>query len=398
MWRLPTDEQKKANPRRMLPPNQMIEEYHSQQLLPGGQLSTTSTIFINYINDRVRWQSQAFHQDRPFILEASPSSITVDVLGWTTFTFVHALTEIYYGPSLLASAPELLESFQDWEKTNWKFMFQTPGIMSKDMSVAKGQLIDAFTTYFKKPIEQRMGANHFVSSTENELRICGLDDNELAKINMLHHWAINGNVHKVTFWVIAHLVFNPALLQAIREETAPGIVNDVPNSKYLSESCPRLQSIFYEVLRMETASSLMRFVTAPTVLGGKILRKGNNVMAPYRQLHYNQDVWGSNAADFDPDRFLEDKSLARSPSFRPFGGGVNLCPGRYLAKEVVATFVALLLSRFEIALDSGRGAQSFPRADLTTPAIGTMAPMSEDDLIIRLTPYDNKHGGRFPHW
>ena len=189
MWRLPTDEQKKANPKRMLPPNQMIEEYHSQQLLPGGQLSTTSTIFVNYINDRVRWQSQAFHQDRPFILEASPSSITVDVLGWTTFTFVHALTEIYYGPSLLASAPELLESFQDWEKTNWKFMFQTPGIMSKDMSVAKGQLIDAFTTYFKKPIEQRMGANHFVSSTENELRICGLDDNELAKINMLHHWA-----------------------------------------------------------------------------------------------------------------------------------------------------------------------------------------------------------------
>lgn len=177
---------------------------------------------------------------------------------------------------------------------------------------------------------------------------------------------------------------NPTLLDIIRQETKPGIINDVPCEEYLTEKCPRLESIFYEVLRLYTGSTLMRQVLSPTIIGGKTLRAGNRVMAPYRQLHYNEDIWGANAAKFDPDRFLRDKSLSRSPSFRPFGGGVNLCPGRYLAKKVVATFIALTLSRFEVSLDRQRGVQAFPREYFGD--IGTMSPVDEDRLILRLTP------------
>ena len=198
-------------------------------------------------------------------------------------------------------------------------------------------------------------------------------------------YRINGNLHKVTFWVLAQLVHDPALLATIRAESAPGVINNVPNVGYLTEQCPRLESIFYEVLRMQTSSSLMRFVTAPTVIGGKFLRPGNHVMAPYRQLHYNTAVWGRDAATFNPDRFFNDKSLSRNPSFRPFGGGVNLCPGRYLAWKVVSTFIALTLSRFEIELVGGKN-QPIPRADLNTPAIATMSPTPGSGMTLRLTP------------
>lgn len=214
--------------------------------------------------------------------------------------------------------------------------------------------------------------------------------------------SINGNVHKVTFWILAYLFYNQELLGKIQEETRPAVINDVPNVTYLLENCPRLEAIFLEVLRMVMSSSLMRFVTEPTPVGGKILRKGYNVMAPYRQLHYDKDVWGENADEFDPERFLRNKNLAKSPSYKPFGGGQYLCPGRFLARRVVFSFVALALSRFELALDTGavlqreggagKGSgsvchtQSFPRMDLSKPALGSLAPVHGDEVIVRVRP------------
>ena len=153
---------------------------------------------------------------------------------------------------------------------------------------------------------------------------------------------------------------------------------------------------------MVMSSSLMRFVTEPTPVGGKILRKGYNVMAPYRQLHYDKDVWGENADDFDPERFLGNKNLAKSPSYKPFGGGQYLCPGRFLARRVVFTFITLALSRFELALDTGvvtgtegeapKGSrfgghpQRFPRVDLSKPALGSLAPVHGDEVIVQVRP------------
>lgn len=167
----------------------MIEEYHSQQLLPGGRLDQIGTIFVERLSDRVRWPSHNFSCNHSYVLEASSESVTLDVLGWTTHTIIHALTELYYGKLMLEIAPDLIKPFHKWEQTKWKFLFQLPRFMSEDMYAAKGQLNDYFLAYFNQPEEQRDDANHFVKSVETELRACGLDNEEIAKINMLHHWA-----------------------------------------------------------------------------------------------------------------------------------------------------------------------------------------------------------------
>lgn len=190
----------------------------------------------------------------------------------------------------------------------------------------------------------------------------------------------------MTFWIFAYLVHNPELLESIRTETTPGIVHDVPDVPYLTGQCPKLEALFLEILRLKMSSSLMRYVTDPTIVGGKLLRKGNNVMVPYRQLHFAEDVWGTNASQFDPNRFLEQKSLSRSPSYRPFGGGQHLCPGRFLARRVVFTFVALALSRFDISLDKVTCAPRFPRADESKPGLGALAPVLGDKVLLQLRP------------
>lgn len=202
----------------------------------------------------------------------------------------------------------------------------------------------------------------------------------------------------MTFWILAYLVHDPELLESIRAEITPGVINDTPNVSYLVDNCPRLDAVWLEVLRLETSSSLMRYVTKATVIGGKTLEKGNNVMVPYRLLHFEQDVWGKDASQFDPERFLRRRNLSRSTSFEPFGGGRNLCPGRFLAKQVVFTFVALSLSRFNISLDgAGLGhnslderAQPFPRAELSRPGLSTLSPVAEDRLLLRLKPRSRK--------
>ena len=92
----------------------------------------------------------------------------------------------------------------------------------------------------------------------------GLDESDLGRAHMLQHWAyvdrslfsshtpdpqltqsvisgldrhavlrcslsINGNMHEVTFWIMAHILYNPTLLETIREERAPGIVENAPD-------------------------------------------------------------------------------------------------------------------------------------------------------------------------
>ncbi|KAI4277769.1 MAG: hypothetical protein LQ337_001527 [Flavoplaca oasis] len=195
--------------------------------------------------------------------------------------------------------------------------------------------------------------------------------------------------------MFAYILHDPQLLERIRQEVEPGVVNGTLNVPYLTEQCPKLESLFLEGLRLMTSSSLIRYVTEPTVVGGKVLPRGHNIMVPCRQLHFDEDVWGKNAYAFDPDRFLNDKQLSRSSSFRPLGGGQHLCPGRFLARQALFSFIALVLTRFETGLTpkgtSGEknyecqpSTQRFPRTDESKPALGALAPVAGDRVMLRI--------------
>lgn len=65
--------------------------------------------------------------------------------------------------------------------------------------------------------------------------------------------------------------------------------------QHRTQSCPLLDSTLREVLRLYTSSASMRLMLEDTILNDKVLLKGNKVMIPYRALHENPDVWGSDA-------------------------------------------------------------------------------------------------------
>lgn len=124
--------------------------------------------------------------------------------------------------------------------------------------------------------------------------------------------SINGNSHKLSLWVVAHLLHDPELLERVRKETKAGIVEGSPNASYLVKNCPQLEAVYLEVLRLTMASSLMRQIKEPTALGGKTLSKGHSILIPYRLLHFNTDVWGQDASQIDPERFLKKTKDCRA--------------------------------------------------------------------------------------
>lgn len=195
----------------------------------------------------------------------------------------------------------------------------------------------------------------------------------------------NANPFKVCFWLLSYMIHNPDLLQAVRKEVAPSINQDgeVDIHSLLNHS-PLLDAAFNETLRITSVNSSARKIEAPVVVGGKKLGTDGKIMMPYRQLHLDESVFGPEPRKFNPDRFLKDKDLARSPSFKPFGGGSTYCSGRFIAKREVMALVALMVHLYDVRLqDPG---QAFPGMDETKPTLGIMDPIKADEVLLVVSP------------
>ena len=218
--------------------------------------------------------------------------------------------------------------------------------------------------------------------------------------------SINTNTRKTAFWLLTYLLHHPGLLAAYREETAAafssGPAAELVDPFLIQDParCPQVNAIWHETLRMSGWAASVRLITEDTIVGGKRMRRGHRVMVPHRLLHFDADVFGASPGEFRAERWLEhhqgaegtetdaecgygSNSLARSPSWRPFGGGKTMCSGRFLARFSVTTFVATLLRRFDVELVEG---PAIPRADEGRPVLGTMSIMEGNDFKVRLTP------------
>ncbi|NGN65255.1 cytochrome P450 [Streptomyces sp. A7024] len=109
-----------------------------------------------------------------------------------------------------------------------------------------------------------------------------------------------------------------------------------------------------ESLRLwPTAPGFTRAARTDTVLGGKHpMRKGAWALVLIPGLHRDKEIWGQDADDFDPDRFLPDRVRARPGHvFKPFGTGERACIGMQFALHEATLVLGLLLRRYELIPD-----------------------------------------------
>lgn len=189
-------------------------------------------------------------------------------------------------------------------------------------------------------------------------------------------------------YLLYHVFSDQSLLKDIRAELESVISIDGSNSKLLmfdisilKEKSHILLSTFQEVLRVYARGASARLVMEDTLLNNQyLLKKGAALMIPQAVMHSDTSVWGS--IDFDAHRFLKQGSTKRSSaaSYRPFGGGATLCPGRHFAADEILTVAAMMIHKHELSPACGQWRRPTPYQ----PNLATNIFPPKTDIEVRI--------------
>ncbi|KIP04460.1 hypothetical protein PHLGIDRAFT_129485 [Phlebiopsis gigantea 11061_1 CR5-6] len=156
-------------------------------------------------------------------------------------------------------------------------------------------------------------------------------------------------------------VFNltkyPNICQKLHQEVVDVIGDRQPSYDDIRQM-RYLRAFINEVLRlfppvpMNVRSSRTGVVWPSTVPGEKpiYIPPNTRIVMPYFVTHRRDDLWGPDAAQFDPDRFLDarlNKYLTPNPMiFIPFNAGPRICLGQQFAYNATSFMIVRLLQHF----------------------------------------------------
>ncbi|KAL4883814.1 cytochrome P450 [Aspergillus karnatakaensis] len=374
LWKLNTPTQVNPKGKSMI---HLTQDLFKQDLVPGPTFDALLGRYQNALDHLLSW-------DR--LVGAYPPLVNdqrepISLYDICTDFIVNANQMVMFDSSLFAIDAEMATEIRTFTDELWKLFHQTP---FADTTEAK-RMLRQYNTDFKKylhlPQESRKGEMRVIrmlTETYTELEIH--EDDQAAMLTMVW-WAGVANAYKAAFWVLAYILSDPELRESVREETAPAVGADGKiDWNYLAKQCPRLLSIYHETLRLIKRDVIVRQVVRDTTLAGKRLRKDSIAVIPTCQLHDNPEIYGSNTASFNPDRFLKDPDLANK-TLLSFGGGRHYCPGRHFVALEIFGLVAVLVNRYDLKMAFP---EPFPRRDESLITLGVSRPVLGDDLQVTL--------------
>ena len=122
---------------------------------------------------------------------------------------------------------------------------------------------------------------------------------------------------------------------------------------------PYINGVLRETLRVNaTIPAFTVESEEDTLLGGKYsVSKGETVVNLLAKSHLDPAVFGEDAAEFKPERMLDDNFERLGKEFpncwKPFGNGMRACIGRPFAWQEVLLVMAMLLQNFNFVLEPG---------------------------------------------
>ncbi|KZT65732.1 cytochrome P450 [Daedalea quercina L-15889] len=136
---------------------------------------------------------------------------------------------------------------------------------------------------------------------------------------------------------------------------------------------PYLDAVINEGHRMHSTigAGLPREVPAGGVsILGHDFKAGTVLSVPVYHVHRNEAVWGPDAAEFRPERWIEaspERKKQMIDAFVPFSIGPRACIGRNLANMQLHIVIATLFQRYDFSLKSNeplRSRDAFARRPL----------------------------------
>ncbi|KAI8949247.1 cytochrome P450 [Xylaria longipes] len=365
-----------------------VEDIYNQQLLPGDRMNRWSHVFLDSLSVSIRGMDDL----RPFTVgDESCGSRQIPVYSLVSHFNVQATTRAMFGPHLHEVDPLVVKHMVEFNEHVWMAVFRCPNIIGLELDEPRRKLMAIMRDFVTWPPSARPQASWAITNILAGMEQVDIDMESRASMLVMIFWAAVSNEHNACYWLLIHLLYDESLLENVRIETEAAWKSEHLDIKHLCSNSPNLDAIFNEVLRLNNTAAAIRIASKATTIGGKLLPSGSTVVLPFRQLHINQEVWGPDVYNFNPTRFLKNKSLTRNPSFRPFGGGSTLCPGQTLARQEIFGFIAILLHRFNLRLVQSTPLKKppFPRLNSKVPSFGLNGPVKGTDILVAITSVKN---------
>jgi cytochrome P450 len=162
-----------------------------------------------------------------------------------------------------------------------------------------------------------------------------------------------------TVW---HMCHDPSikrkLTAALKEAFPEHRAGEYPALPEL-ESVPYLVACMKEGLRvaMPISGRLPRVVpgagsVAPLVVDDKVVSPGTVVGISAYTMHNSEELWGSNARSFQPERWLGEDAKGLDEHLVTFSKGARNCIGQTLARADIIVVLYMLFRNFDIELDA----------------------------------------------
>ncbi|ROW09024.1 hypothetical protein VMCG_02856 [Cytospora schulzeri] len=155
---------------------------------------------------------------------------------------------------------------------------------------------------------------------------------------------------------VYHMIRRPDLWERVRHEidgaglSDPGTRKVVPYAE--SQRLLVLQACIKEALRVFCPASMGLSRVAGkggVTIGDRTFPEGTTLSVSIWVIHHSKEIWGPDASEFRPERWLEgDKSSANEKFYVPFGLGFMSCPGQNIARIELSKICATIVRDYDI--------------------------------------------------
>lgn len=171
---------------------------------------------------------------------------------------------------------------------------------------------------------------------------------------------------------IALQSFFTLLLLAIHTDVQDKVYQEVIqiknlNYESLSNKLSYLNMVIKESMRLLPAVPIIGRETQQEIeIGDKKIPEGITLLIHLFNLHRRADLWGEDANQFNPDRFLpENISKRHSHTFLPFSDGLRDCIGKNYAMLAIRTILITFLKQYKVTVDDLKFEELTYKADIT---------------------------------
>lgn len=280
-----------------------------------------------------------------------------------------------------------------------------PSISARKGIRGRQIIIDAFVKYFQSgalATSSVFAQSRYASAAKHKVPL-----EDIARFEVVNLVGVLTSTIRTVTWMLYHIFSKPEILHDCREEIAKVVSrSQMPEGnksfrsldiKALKFTCPILGSTFQEVLRHHAIGTSVRQVMHDTLLDNRyLLKKDNMILMPGVVVHSDPNVWGPTVNQFNHRRFLrtppsekgtkldqkqlQEPKLPHPSTFRAFGGGTTLCPGRHFATTMTMAVVTMFAMRYDMCPKENGGI--WPR--LTANKTNAVAAVEQSDQEIEV--------------